>query len=119
MKIALKDGKPEVVELPEDCIVLFLARVNIDAGRYCLVFGPESKCLPRNGKPQNLSGIAKFTVTHEEHEISGISVMEGRKFEQGGFVKLKSGIGAGWHPNSGLYSFGARPIEKNLVFVAL
>lgn len=94
MKIVKSGRVPEIQDLPEGNIVMFFAEIHPRLG-YCVVFGPEEKCMPKEELHVEL-WAAKIAFGKEGEEMRVVDVRHGHKFTEsmggGGMVETKRGV---------------------------
>jgi len=89
MRIVRNGEAPEIQGLPEGNIAMFFAEINPDLG-YCVVFGPEEKCIPKGENHVEL-WAAKIAFGKQDEEMRVIDVKHGHKYPEsrggGGMVE--------------------------------
>ena len=129
MRVVVESGKPIIEGLSEGNVILFLARVDTDFGpplgyiEYCVIFGPEDKCLPSESEGFKELFHARVGLGQTNQEMDIYEVKHGHKYYQGGgLVDLKEG----WHQiffrlqeNEKPSTMEGIPIKRENVFIVL
>ena len=129
MKVITTNDKATIEGLPRGNIILFFAKVDMDFGYplgyidYCVVFGPEDKCLPTEDNPIKELWNAKVGLGLKNQEMKIYEVKHGHKYYQGGgFVETKEGLYQVFFrlkDNEKPSTMEGRPIIKENVFIVI
>lgn len=83
MRVIIVDGIPKVQGLVEGERIMFFAEIDDTIG-YCVVFGPEDKCIPTGDMNASELFDAEVAFGKENEELKIAKVKHGHKYRKGG-----------------------------------